>query len=110
MGPGQRGVFLNRLKSLKSLIISNKLNFVFLGNLQKSIKNEVVGAQFGVQFINQCGPDRRGPFVNHRKTLKSLITSNKINSSFWVNLQKLIKNEVVGAQFGAHFINQSGPV
>jgi hypothetical protein len=32
------------------LIISKKLNSEFLENLQKSIKNEVVGAQFGVQF------------------------------------------------------------
>jgi len=50
------------------------------------------------------GPEQRGPFVNHRKTLKSLIINNKSNSEFLENLQKTIKNEVVGAQFGAQMI------
>ena len=81
------------------MIISDKSNFQILRNLHKSIKNEVVGAQFGAQFINQCGPEQLGPFVNHRKTLKSLIISDKSNAKVLENFQNLKENEVVSAQF-----------
>jgi len=45
-------------------------------------------------------PEQQGPFVNHRKTRKSLIVTKNLNSSLLVNLQKTIKNVVVAAQFG----------